>query len=72
MLQLIKWPREQDFSIRLAYYRRRVGEDNWTYASQMTVNSNWQTIKKLLERTLEKREWFQDEPIYPGSEEEGA
>ncbi|MHB9074307.1 MAG: hypothetical protein ACYC6G_12360 [Desulfobaccales bacterium] len=67
--QLIKWPQEEEFSIRLAYYRRRAGEDYWTYASQMTVNSDWKTIKKLLERTLKKQEWFQDKPIFPGNDE---
>jgi len=61
--QLIKWG-EGEFSIRLAYYRRRAGEDYWTFASQTTVNSDWKTIKALLERTLEKTEWFQDEPKF--------
>ena len=65
--QLIKW-NEEEYSIRLAYYRRRAGEDHWEYASQMTVNADWQTIKLLLERTLEKKEWFNDEPDYLGKE----
>ena len=59
--QLIKWG-ENDHSIRLAYYRRRAGEDWWEFASQMTVNSDWRTIKTLLERTLVKTGWFSDNP----------
>lgn len=62
--QLIKWD-EEEYSIRLAYYRRRAGEDFWEFASQMSVNSNWQTIKALLEKTLAKKQWFKDNPIYP-------
>jgi hypothetical protein len=59
--QLIKWD-NGDYSIRLAYYRRRAGEDYWEYASQMTVNSDWRTIKALLEKTLSKKNWFKDNP----------
>ena len=62
--QLIGWD-DGDYSIRLAYYRRRCGENGWEYASQMTVNSDWSTIKKLLERTLLKRSWFRDNPESP-------
>lgn len=62
--QLIKWG-EADYSIRLAYYRRRAGQDHWEYASQMTVNSDWVTIKKLLEFTLSKEGWFKDDAEYP-------
>jgi len=61
--QLIKWA-EDEYSIRLAYYRRRAGEDHWEYASQTTVNSEWHTIKKLLEATLAKRHWYRDDPGY--------
>jgi len=60
--QLIKWG-ENNHSIRLAYYRRRAGEDWWEFAAQMTVNSDWRTIKALLERTLAKTGWFSDSPI---------
>jgi hypothetical protein len=63
--QLIKWDGE-DYTIRLAYYRRRTGEDFWEFASQMTVNSDWYTVKTLLEKTLSKTEWFRDDPEYPG------
>lgn len=59
--QLIKWD-ENGYSIRLAYYRRRAGEDHWKYASQMTVCSDWQTIKALIEKTLDKQSWFKDNP----------
>ena|SRR5262245_12371462 len=55
--QLIRWG-DGTHSIRLAYYRRRAGEDDWEYASQMTVSSDPQTIKTLLERTLAKASWF--------------
>ncbi|MBI1821156.1 MAG: hypothetical protein HY036_01760 [Nitrospirae bacterium] len=58
--QHIKWD-DGSYSIRLAYYRRRAGEDHWEYASQMTVNSEWRTIKSLLEKTLGQKQWFQDE-----------
>jgi hypothetical protein len=62
--QLIRWGPE-DHTIRLAYYRRRVGEDHWEYASQTTVNYYWREIKALLERTLGKRGWFRERPNYP-------
>jgi hypothetical protein len=57
--QLIEWV-DGTRSIRLAYYRRRCGEDHWEYASQTTVNSEWLTIKVLLEKTLAKTAWFQE------------
>ena len=56
--QLIKW-QDGTYSIRLAYYRRRHGEDWWEFGSQMTVNSDRQTVRQLLERTLARAEWFQ-------------
>lgn len=59
--QLIKWGDGQH-TIRLAYYRRRCGEDFWEYASQMTVNDSWQTMKSLMEKTLAKDTWFQENP----------
>lgn len=55
--QLIRWD-DGTHSIRLAYYRRRAGEDHWEYASQMTVDADPETIKTLLERTLAKDNWF--------------
>ena len=61
--QLIQWE-DGEFSIRLAYYRRRTGEDFWEYASQTTVNSDWRTIKSLLTRALSKDGWFRDKPEY--------
>lgn len=60
--QLIRWD-GGDHSIRLAYYRRRAGEDWWEFASQTTVNSGWRTIKLLLSRTLAKEGWFRDAPV---------
>lgn len=62
--QLIKWSNgnPHTHSIRLAYYRRRCGEDWWEFASQTTVVSDPQTVKTLCERTLAKETWFQDEP----------
>jgi len=57
--QLIKW-QDGSHSIRLAYYRRRTGEDFWEYASQTSVSSDWRTIKMLLENTLAKTDWFKD------------
>lgn len=59
--QLIRWE-DGRHTIRLAYYRRRAGEDHWEFASQMTVNSEWRTIKALLEATLAKPGWFSDTP----------
>jgi len=59
--QLIKWA-HGDYTIRLAYFRRPAGEDYWEYASQMTVNSDWRTIKALFEKTLAKERWFKDNP----------
>ena len=59
--QLIRWD-HGEHSIRLAYYRRRCGEDHWEYASQMTVDAYWPTLKRLVQRTLAKKEWFRDRP----------
>lgn len=61
--QRIKWTDGGStwFSIRLAYYRRRCGEDWWEYASQTTVNAGWETIKALCDRTLAKADWFIEE-----------
>jgi hypothetical protein len=59
--QLIKW-NDGSHSIRLAYYRRRAGENCWEYGAQMTVSSDWLIIKALLERTLAKTGWFSDNP----------
>ena len=36
--QLIKWE-DNWHTIRLAYYRRRAGEDHWEFAIKMTVNA---------------------------------
>ena len=55
--QLIKWE-DGSHSIRLAYYRRRVGENYWEFAGQTTITSEPSTIKKLLVKTLAKKEWF--------------
>jgi hypothetical protein len=59
--QLIQWD-DGSFSIRLAYYRRRAGEDFWEYASQTTVDSDWKTITALFKKTLAKTHWFNDKP----------
>jgi hypothetical protein len=62
--QLIQWKDGHDNdkpgepSVRLAYYRRRCGEDWWEYASQMTVTADCATVKALLEVTLAKTKWF--------------
>jgi putative SOS response-associated peptidase YedK len=62
--QLIQWKDGHDNdkpgepSVRLAYYRRRCGEDWWEYASQMTVTADCATVKTLLEVTLAKTKWF--------------
>jgi hypothetical protein len=57
--QLIEWS-DGSRSVRLAYYRRRCGENAWEYASQMTVSSNPATIHSLLTCTLAKADWFAD------------
>jgi len=59
--QLIHW-NDGSYSIRLAYYRRRIGEDYWEYASQMTVNADTAIVKELLEHTLEQQAWFSNPP----------
>lgn len=61
--QLIKWDEPSEdgsHSIRLAYYRRRCGEDWWEYASQMTVTADCKTVRRLLNVTLSKANWFRD------------
>lgn len=55
--QLIEW-QEGGHSIRLAYFRRPCGKDDWQFASQTTIETKPSTIKRLLERTLEKADWF--------------
>lgn len=59
--QRIEWKDGQS-SIRLAYYRRRCGENHWEYASQMTVNADPVTIKVLLKQTLAQTAWFEIQP----------
>jgi len=59
--QLIRWDWGAHV-IRLAYYRRRPGEDHWEFASQTTVTTDWKTMKSLMERSLEKTSWFSDDP----------
>jgi hypothetical protein len=59
--QLIRWS-DDTYSIRLAYYRRRCGEDFWEYASQTTVNAEPQIIRALCERTLSREDWFRNKP----------
>ena len=66
--QLIRWQKDPaEHSIRLGYYRRRPDEDHWEFAGQMTINSDWRTIKRLLENTLEKHWWFADDPQNPNA-----
>jgi hypothetical protein len=60
--QLIRWD-SGEHMIRLAYYRRRPGENHWEFASQTTVTTHSAILKKLFERTLDKDAWFVD----PGS-----
>ena len=59
--QLIRWD-DGTYNIRLAYYRRRCGEDWWEYASQTTVSGPPQEIKALCEKVLLKENWFRDNP----------
>ena len=56
--QLIRWDSGKK-SIRLGYFRRRVGESHWEFGSQTTINSNPRTIRDLLNQTLAKQEWFE-------------
>jgi hypothetical protein len=60
--QLIEWAGGER-QIRLAYYRRRAGEDHWEFASQTTVCSTPATIKALLEKTLAKQWWFESPSV---------
>ena len=55
--QLIEW-NDGVRSIRLAYYRRRVGENFWELGSQTTVCAEPELIKRLCELTLAKKSWF--------------
>jgi len=56
--QLIRWKKDDSYSIRLAYYRRACKETRWRFASQMTVETWPSAIKLLMERTLAKADWF--------------
>lgn len=60
--QLIEWDDTKGTpfktNIRLAYYRRRCGEDFWEFGSQTTVCSDPPTIYALLAQTLAKNAWF--------------
>lgn len=59
--QLIKCD-DGSFMIRLIYYRRRINEDCWEYASQTTVMADPATIKNLCEKTLAMIGWFKTPP----------
>ena len=54
--QLIRWEYGKR-SIRLGYYRKRMGEHHWEFGSQTTINSSPATIRKLLTETLAK-DWY--------------
>ena len=60
--QLIEWTDAKYTNhprmIRLAYYRRRCGENGWEYASQMTVCTYPEIVQELCRRTLDKIDWF--------------
>jgi len=63
--QLIRWDEDDSHkrhTIRLAYYRRRCGEDFWTFASQMTVNDEPSIVERLCQGTLKNVGWFIDPP----------
>jgi len=60
--QLIQWEDGRQM-IRLAYYRRRTGENHWEFASQMTVCSEPEIIARLCKLTLSKKGWFK--PVRP-------
>jgi hypothetical protein len=57
--QLIEWddPKTPN-DIRLTYFRRKCGEANWKMAGQTTITGNVADIKKLLESTLARKDWF--------------
>ncbi len=55
--QLILWT-DGTRSIRLGYYRRRAGEDEWHWGSQTTVEGEPVEIRALLEKTLSQADWF--------------
>lgn len=55
--QLIKWE-DNTTSIRLGYYRRSPGKQNWRFASQWTITDEPAKIRSLLEKTLAKSDWF--------------
>jgi hypothetical protein len=59
--QLIRWDDGTEV-IRLAYYRRRCGEDFWEFAAQMTPTAEPEIIKVWFNRTLAKDAWFRTEP----------
>jgi hypothetical protein len=55
--QLIAWPCG-GHAIRLTYYHQRCGSDSWLYGGQTSIESIPSTIKTLLEKTLNKADWF--------------
>lgn len=59
--QLIRWA-DGTYGLRLAYFRRRPGEAQWIFASQMTVTGEPAVMKALMERTLAREGWFRDSP----------
>src|SRR5262245_23881565 len=55
--QLIEW-QESGYSIRLAYYRLPCKGSRWLFASQTTIDTKPSTVKRLLELTLARNDWF--------------
>lgn len=55
--QLIEWE-NGGYTIRLAYYRLPCRGSRWYFASQTTIETYASTIKALMNRTLEKVDWF--------------
>lgn len=59
--QLIRWD-DDKYGIRLAYFKRNWGAAEWRYVSRAAPTSDPKTIKKLLTKTLAKRNWFRKQP----------
>ena len=55
--QLIEWDNGEK-SIRLGYYYRAPEKTQWRFGSQWTIEDSPATIGALIEKTLQRKEWF--------------
>jgi hypothetical protein len=55
--ELIRW-KDNTTSVRLAYYYAPFGANRWLWGGQYSIEDTPAVIKDLIEKTLQKKDWF--------------